>query len=118
MLTGLAGNDTLNGGAGADTMLGGLGNDTYVVDNIGDVANETDGDGTDTVQSGVTYTLDTIVENLTLTGAGSINATGNALDQGLSAIALTTFSLDLEAQTRWTGERVRTPRPTRLRLQG
>ena len=51
MLTGLAGNDTLNGGAGADRMLGGLGHDTYVVDNVGDVVDETGGDGTDTVQS-------------------------------------------------------------------
>ena len=51
VLSGLAGNDTLNGGAGADRMLGGLGNDTYVVDNAGDVVNETGGDGTDTVQS-------------------------------------------------------------------
>ena len=37
MLTGLRGNDRLNGGVGADQMFGGTGNDTYVVDNAGDV---------------------------------------------------------------------------------
>ena len=39
--------------AGADTMLGGTGNDTYVVDNAGDVVNETGGDGTDLVQASI-----------------------------------------------------------------
>ena len=61
-------------------MSGGLGNDTYVVDNTGDVVTENANEGTDTVQAGVTYTLATNVENLTLTGTGSINGTGNALD--------------------------------------
>jgi Ca2+-binding RTX toxin-like protein len=40
-LLGLAGNDVLNGGTGADLLKGGLGNDTYVVDNAGDVVDET-----------------------------------------------------------------------------
>ena len=70
---------SLDGGVGADTMAGGLGNDTYVVDNAGDVVTESAGEGTDTVQSSVTYTLGANVENLTLTGSASINGTGNAL---------------------------------------
>jgi hypothetical protein len=40
LLNGGDGNDTLDGGVGADTMKGGLGNDTYLVDNVGDVIDE------------------------------------------------------------------------------
>jgi Ca2+-binding RTX toxin-like protein len=83
-LTGGAGNDSLNGGAGADTMVGGLGNDIYTVDNVGDVVTENASEGTDTVQSSITYTLGANVENLTLTGASAINGTGNILDNMLT----------------------------------
>ena len=82
-LIGGAGNDTLNGGAGADKLIGGLGNDTYIVDNVGDVITENLNEGIDTVQSSVTYTLATNVENLILTGTTAINGTGNALDNVL-----------------------------------
>ena len=77
VLTGLGGNDTLNGGAGNDTLIGGAGNDTYVVDVVGDVITENAGEGTDLVQSLVTYTLGANVENLTLTGTSTVNGTGN-----------------------------------------
>jgi Ca2+-binding RTX toxin-like protein len=79
-LSGLAGNDLIDGGSGADRMQGGLGNDTYVVDNAGDVIVEAAGEGVDTVQSSVTFTLADNVENLTLTGTSSTNGIGNALD--------------------------------------
>ena len=84
ILTGGAGNDTLDGGAGIDTLLGGLGNDQYVVDNTADVVTEALGEGTDTVQSSVSYSLSANVENLTLTGAAAINATGNTQDNTLT----------------------------------
>ncbi len=41
MLTGNDGNNLLDGGSGADVMRGGMGSDTYVVDNAGDVVEET-----------------------------------------------------------------------------
>jgi trimeric autotransporter adhesin len=83
-LTGAAGNDTLDGGAGNDTMLGGVGNDTYVVNVATDVVTELANEGTDTVQSSVTLTLGSNVENLTLTGTSTLSATGNTLDNLLT----------------------------------
>ena len=88
-LYGGGGNDLVDGGSGADKMYGGTGNDTYVVDNKSDVASEAGGDGIDTVVSWITFSLaDTKhaigdIENLTLAGAGNINATGNNLDNVL-----------------------------------
>jgi len=83
-LRGNAANNLLNGGTGNDTMLGGAGDDTYVVDTTGDVLTENANEGTDTVQSGVTWTLGSNLENLTLTGTTAINGTGNALDNRLT----------------------------------
>ena len=61
-----------------------MGNDTYVVDNTGDVVTENADEGIDTVQATVTYTLAANVENLTLTGSGNINGTGNTLNNMIS----------------------------------
>ena len=77
-LEGFGGNDTLNGGGGADTLIGGIGNDTHVVDNVGDLAVELADEGTDLVQSSITWTLGATFENLTLTGSGAINGFGHA----------------------------------------
>ena len=51
-----------------NTYTGTTGNDNYVVDNTQDTVSEGLNAGTDTIQSSVTYTLPTHVENLTLTG--------------------------------------------------
>ena len=77
LLRGSLGNDTLDGGSGIDTLNGGVGNDTYIVDTTTDILTENSNAGTDTVQSSITYTLGTNLENLTLTGSSSINGTGN-----------------------------------------
>ena len=68
----------LTGNSAANVLTGGAGDDTYVV-GTGDTTIEAAGGGTDTVQAGVTWTLATEVENLTLSGTTAINGTGNAL---------------------------------------
>lgn len=78
-LIGNSGANTLNGGAGADIMIGGAGNDIYSVDRSGDVVIELAGQGTDMVHSQISYTLGDNVENLYLTGRGSLDGTGNDL---------------------------------------
>jgi Ca2+-binding RTX toxin-like protein len=78
-LIGNSGANTLDGGAGADVMLGGQGNDTYVVDDSADRVIERANEGVDTVKASVSFTLSEELENLTLTGDQSINATGNAM---------------------------------------
>ena len=80
ILRGNTSSNILDGGTGADILIGGSGNDTYVVDNTGDLVLEIAAEGSDTVQSSITYTLGANLENLTLTGAAAINGTGNSLD--------------------------------------
>lgn len=79
-LNGLAGNDILSGGSGNDLMVGGTGDDYYIVTETGDVVKELSGEGIDTVQTSVNYTLPANVEKLTLVGnGGNLNGTGNSL---------------------------------------
>jgi Ca2+-binding RTX toxin-like protein len=87
VIHGNAGNNLLDGAAGADTMAGGLGNDTYVVDDALDVVIENPGEGTDLLQSLVSYALSAEVENLLLAGSGNINGTGNALNNTIKGNA-------------------------------
>lgn len=73
--------------SGNDTFKGGKGNDTYFVDSMGDVVKELAGEGTDTVNSAITYTLPANVENLTLTSTSAIDGTGNGRDNVITGNA-------------------------------
>ena len=77
------GNDILDGGAGADAMYGGTDNDTYMVDDAGDVVMEFAGQGIDTVDASINYTLGDHVEGLVLAGVGGLSGTGNDLDNAI-----------------------------------
>jgi len=84
VITGNGVNNILNGGEGIDTLIGGLGDDTYIVDSTTDTITEAAGAGIDTVQSSVTFTLGSTLDNLTLTGSTAINGTGNTLSNVIS----------------------------------
>lgn len=79
-ITGNNGANRLDGGADSvtDVLNGLLGNDTYVLGAGNDTVNDTG--GIDTIESSITRSLMSYatIENLTLTGSASINATGNA----------------------------------------
>jgi len=85
-IAGNTGDNRLDGGAGIDTLAGGLGNDTYVVNSTTDVITEVASAGIDTVESSVGFTIASLanLENITLTGTGAINATGNISDNRLT----------------------------------
>jgi Ca2+-binding RTX toxin-like protein len=85
----LTGNDAANvldGGTGVDVLIGGAGGDTYIVDNLGDVIQETGAAATeiDTVRASVNWTLGDNLENLVLTGTKSLAGTGNGLNNTLT----------------------------------
>lgn len=84
-LDGGSGNDLLDGGEGVDTMAGGAGDDTYRIDDASDAVTENANEGNDTVRASVDYRLGANVENVVLTGSGSLTATGNALANVLTA---------------------------------
>jgi len=83
-IQGNSGANLIDGGTGADSMSGAAGDDTYIVDNAGDTVTELADEGTDSIDSSVSYVLPEHVENLTLTGADAINATGNNLNNTLT----------------------------------
>ena len=79
ILIGGSGNDILNGGSGADSMTGGIGDDNYHIDDLGDVAIEAEGEGTDTIGTSLaSYVLGAAFENLTGSLASGQSLTGNS----------------------------------------
>jgi trimeric autotransporter adhesin len=81
--TGNGGNNTLIGNAGINTLTGGQGSDYYVVQNTGDVVVEAPGEGLDTIESSVSYTLADNTEILVLTGSADLIGTGNSANNTL-----------------------------------
>ena len=78
-----------------------------IVDNVGDMVTEASSEGTDLVRASVNYTLGANVENITLTGSGAINATGNSLANvltGNSGVNTLTDMLGVEEHNRLMDE--------------
>jgi len=78
-LDGRGGNDVLDGLGGADVMIGGDGDDTYVIDNAKDVVQETGSGTADLLAASISIDLAAYaeIEDVTLTGAGALKATGD-----------------------------------------
>ncbi len=85
----------LDGGTGADLLFGHAGDDTYIVDNLGDVVNETsnsvDAGGNDTIKSSVfsgtffsAASQHLYIENFTYTGRLAWTFTGDALNNRIT----------------------------------
>jgi Ca2+-binding RTX toxin-like protein len=73
-----SGNDTLVAGSGVATLIGGGGNDTFVVDNTGDVVQDTAATASNTIESSVSMSLAANVNTLVLTGTGALTGTANS----------------------------------------
>ncbi len=85
-MKGDAGNDKLDGGTGADQMSGGSGDDTFIVDDAGDKVVEFANEGTDTINTSVSFALaaSSWIETLQTTlasGSAAIDLTGNGIGQ-------------------------------------
>lgn len=86
ILTGNSLANTLDGGLGADAMHGGDGSDTYIVDNVGDIVDETNtaaSGGDDQVLAFVNFSLAGATERLSLMGT-AISGTGNNLNNTIT----------------------------------
>lgn len=76
-LVGGTGNSTLVAGSGVATMIGGSGDNTFKVNNVADVVTQKANSGLNTIISSVSYVAPDNVQDLLLTGAASLTATGN-----------------------------------------
>ncbi len=83
--TGNSLNNILTGNTGVNVLTGSTGNDTYVVNTAGDRVIEANGQGTDQVNSSVSFGLGgQYIEKLALTGTSNISALGNSLNNTLA----------------------------------
>jgi Ca2+-binding RTX toxin-like protein len=83
-LTAGAGVDTLVAGTGLATLVGAAGTDTFVVNNVGDVVQDSVSGFSNLIVSSVNYTLPTNVNAILLTGSANIQATGNAANDSMT----------------------------------
>ncbi|SMD13131.1 parallel beta-helix repeat (two copies) [Fulvimarina manganoxydans] len=79
VLVGTPGDDIIDGGTGGDTMTGGAGDDIYYVDSSSDVVVENTGEGTDSIYttSSVTLNSNSNVEIVVGFGTSQITIKGN-----------------------------------------
>lgn len=89
---GLGGNDTIDGLGGNDWLIGGEGDDIYTVDHPVDRVYERTGQGSDTVEAGVSFSLlgEQEIEFLRTTniaGTAALNLAGNAFAQRIDGNA-------------------------------
>lgn len=96
-------NNVLTSNTGINTLIGGLGNDTYVLNNSLDTVIENANEGTDTVKASFDYTLGANLENLTLTGTGDFNGTGNELNNVITGNAGNNTLYGLDGNDTLTG---------------
>ena len=102
-LTGGNDNDSLDGGVGNDSLIGGAGDDIYVVNSAGDKIS--DGGGSDSVQSAVTFTLAPELENLQLTGTAASTAPAMTAPTSSAAMPAPTSSSATAAVALWRHDR-------------
>jgi len=91
ILTGTAGDDTIDGRGGTDVMSGLTGDDLYYVTNVGSKVIELENEGTDTVRvgyAGAAYQLGENIENgFAIDGTLAVAITGNGLANKLTGNA-------------------------------
>ena len=82
-LDGGTGNDTLEGGRGANSLTGGLGDDVFR-SSPRPTASSSSVRVADRVETALSHALAANVENLRLTGTGSVSGFGNGLANALT----------------------------------
>jgi trimeric autotransporter adhesin len=75
-------NDTLTSNSGLDTLVGGSGNDLFFINNAADVVSIT-GVFNDSIESSVSYSLQTNINTLILAGSSALVATANGSTDAL-----------------------------------
>lgn len=73
-----------DGSSGIDALAGGYGDDLYIVDDSNDTLTEEVGAGQDRVDSSVSFSLSSNIEDLNLLGDAALSGSGNGLNNNLT----------------------------------